>query len=130
VAYLGADDAENVVHTFGGESGGTAAARFSLMDFNGYPSTFRVRQGDYYAPDTSDSTLAAWIARSGFEVHSAQGDPLFTSGTGSDPTAYQLQSGSPFKSTGSTDGTTGGSSCEMGCWGGASPPSRIGADFS
>lgn len=63
------------------------------------------------------------------EANSVSGsDPLFV-GSGSGPLFYQLQPGSPCVGTGRSNGTTGGTACDKGAWGGATPPPRIGCNF-
>lgn len=123
-----------VFHNFGGSTGtGPYSEMFSLMDRNCYPSRnsnfFKASDGDYYTPDTSWTSLAAYQSATGFEANSIQADPVFTDGTGTDPDNYKLDSGSPCKSAGKSDGTSGGSNVDMGCWGGASPPTQIGSSF-
>lgn len=128
--YAGTPSGTHVTFTFGGEAGAGVSDLFSLMNYNGYPSGwFKVNQGDFYTPDASYSTLAAWNAASGFEAGSVQATPSFSVGTGTTPSNYTLQSGSAFKGAGKSDGTIGGSAVDMGCWGGVSVPTHIGATF-
>jgi hypothetical protein len=85
------------------------------------------------SPYTSAASFASALSSnggiSGAETHSVIGTaPTFTN-TGSYASKYQLASGSAGIGQGSTDGTTGGSACDMGAWGGASVPTKIGCDF-
>ena len=80
------------------------------------------------------ATLATWVTGSGYDTHSIQGNATFpqfgsTIVVGKGPTQYQLAAGSPCKGAGKSDGTTGGTACDMGAWGGASVPTQIGASF-
>lgn len=77
------------------------------------------------------TTKATWITGMGGGIDGNSvdsGDPLFT-GIGARALAYQLQGGSPCKNTGKSNGLSGGTTCDKGAWGGASPPTRIGCDF-
>lgn len=82
---------------------------------------------------TSASTFSAAVASgggiSGAEANSVSGAPTFTA-TGLYAAQYQLASGSAGIGQGSTDGTTGGTACDMGAWGGATVPTQIGCDFA
>jgi len=77
---------------------------------------------------TFSAALAANGGISGAEAHSITGVPTFV-GTGIYASQYKLTSGSAGHNAGSTTCTTGGAACDMGAWGGASPPTQIGCDF-
>lgn len=90
--------------------------------------------------DTGDGTghtLASWQSSFGFDAHSAALNPTFVSPTFSNtslnPAGWALSpgtAGTAGSSThGSTTGTTGGAACDMGAWGGVSPPTQIGCGF-
>jgi len=69
------------------------------------------------------STLAAWkgLMSVPCEAHALDHqDPQFVR-TGSGANFYQLQSSSPAKNAGRTNGTTNGSACDMGAWGNGAP---------
>jgi hypothetical protein len=121
----------------------TGAHALSVMNYNGEPSSTMswqlIAQGDgnsTVASYTTASTFAAGVVSnggiSGCESHSVSNNsPQFTGvNTGQLSTQYQLQAGSPFKGVGSTTGTASGSACDMGAWGGASPPTQVGCNFS
>jgi hypothetical protein len=79
----------------------------------------------------SYTTLATFITGmgGGIDANSADsGDPLFV-GSGAGALFYQLQGGSPCKDSGKSNGLSGGTTCDKGAWGGATPPTRIGCDF-
>jgi hypothetical protein len=81
---------------------------------------------------TSLSAFASGLAANGgmsnAEAHSIAGTPTFTN-TGTNAQLYRLASGSSGKGAGRTNGTPTGSACDMGAWGGASPPTQIGSNF-
>lgn len=100
-------------------------------NYNSYPVNPKFKRdsnSDGVSDGTSYSSVATWSAASGFDAAGISGDPLFV-GSGADALAYQLQGGSPCKNTGRSDGTSGGTACDMGAWGGASPPSTVGSSF-
>jgi hypothetical protein len=119
------------------------AQALSRIDYNGESSSTMswrlIALGDGNATVASFTTALAFAAGvvsnggvSGFEAHSVSNNsPQFTGiNTGQLSTQYQLQAGSPFKGVGSTTGAVGGSACDMGAWGGGSPPTQIGCNFS
>jgi hypothetical protein len=121
----------------------TGALSPSLIDYNGEPSSTMswrlIVLGDgntTVASYTTASSFAAGVLSnggiSGCEAHSVSNNsPQFTGvNTGQLSTQYQLQAGSPFKGVGSTTGTPSGTACDMGAWGGASPPTQVGCNFS
>ena len=76
------------------------------------------------------SALSGGGGIAGAETHSVVGtSPTFTN-TGTYAMQYQLDGGSAGVGQGSTDGTTAGSPCDMGAWGGSNPPAQIGCDFA
>jgi hypothetical protein len=118
--------------TAGGSGGGgktvmlgSAAGATILCDYNGFVGTstpnFSVGSSTLFAPTTSYSTLAAWTSGQGWDSHSfaqASTSGVFTNvGVALTPTGYQLGISSPCKSVGSTNGTTGGSACDLGAYG-------------
>jgi hypothetical protein len=82
-------------------------------------------------------TLASWRTVFGLDAHSAALNPSFLSPTYTasslNPLGWALQSGTAgsasSSSPGSVGGVTGGALCDMGAWGGASPPTQIGCNF-
>jgi hypothetical protein len=80
------------------------------------------------------STLSAWQAALpgtcvGKDTHAIAAAPSFAGGGTLPAEAYKLVSGSRGKGAGSSDGTTSGSGCDMGAWGGGSPPTQVGCNF-
>jgi hypothetical protein len=102
---------------------------FALMDYNCHdPHGFQFT--DLYS-NTTLTSLASWRSYSGYDTHSAQANPMFAgTPSRSDPTQVKLASNSPGKGTGRTTGTSSGSACDMGAWGGANPPTQIGCNLS
>jgi hypothetical protein len=133
----------NMIITRSGTVGGRGdvdvnVSMLSLIDYNLYhspPSLGLTTDGSTGYPSNLYSTLSAWGAAlpagcTGKDAHSGLGAPTFVGGSPAFPAQkYKLSNGSLGQGTGSTDGTTGGAACDMGAWGGASPPSRIGTDF-
>lgn len=113
-----------------------------VMDYNQYYTAVADKSWKVFAAPndnnrTNYDTLAAFITAmgGGIEAHSAETDPLFTL-TGAYANKYKLQTiaggfgaDSPCVGTGTSDGTTGGTACDKGAFGGASPAIYIGADF-
>lgn len=107
-----------------------------LIDYDLYYSTTGTYVYGWFTSTTDGtrngtSTFATWQSTMGGtpEANSVRGsDPLFVA-SGSRADYYKLQSGSPAKNASKSDGTSGGSTCDMGAWGGPSPPTRIGSDF-
>ena len=113
----------------------SGAGVISISDYNAYIGGC----GDHMGQGTNGSpastyTLANWRTNFSLDAHSfnqTSAAGVFTSpGGAQSPTGYQLASGSSCIGTGSSNGTSGGSACDMGAWGGASPPSRIGSSLS
>ena len=115
-------------------------AAIALWDYNLVPSSgvswtlyqngaYFTQLASYTSAATFNSGVSANGGISGCEAHSLAGAPTFT-GTGSYAGLYKLAPGSLGIGSGSTDGTIGGSACDMGAWGGASAPTQIGCDFS
>lgn len=120
----------------------TSGPACSILDYNGEPATTMswgigpAGQGNtisssYTSPGAFATGLAAAGGISGAESHSvANNTPGFTgTNTGYISTTYQLASSSPFKNKGSTTGTGAGAACDIGAWGGVSPPTQIGCTF-
>lgn len=116
-----------------GDVGPTSANQIVLIDYNLYPSSFHNAIGT-----NGFTTLASWqaIMPAGSEAHSVLGAPTFLGGSPALASQkYKLQAGSLGKGTGSSDGTTGGTACDMGAWGGIDrntglPPAQIGCNFA
>ena len=109
----------------------------TLTDYNLFSSTPQLGitpNGSTNYPATY-SSLSSWAAAlpsgcAGKDAHSVVGAPAFVGGSPTYPAQkYQLGSGSLAKGSGSTNGQASGSSCDMGAWGGASPPARVGCSF-
>jgi hypothetical protein len=80
--------------------------------------------------DTGYSGLAAFYAATGFEDPTKSvtaASPGFV-GSGSEAAYFVLDVGSAGIGTGKSNGTSGGSSVDMGAWGGLTPPNQIGAE--
>lgn len=107
-----------------------------------YSSVSNYVYGSFSAPNSDTrngtTTFSTWQSTMGGtpESNSVRGsDPLFTS-TGSNANKYKLQSiaggfgaDSPAINAGKSNGTSGGTSVDMGAWGN-SPPARIGSNLS
>src|SRR6202035_5883261 len=69
----------------------------------------------------------------GLDGHSHAQNAVFASPISLSPSGFALKAGTPgsasSSSPGSTTGTASGSACDMGAWGGASPPGQIGCNF-
>jgi hypothetical protein len=114
-----------------------------VWDYDLYPSSGvqwgvvpDAANGSLGSSNTTYTTAASFAAAilagggiSGVESHGIAGAPTFV-GTGLYAAQYQLSGGSSGKGAGSTDGTSGGSACDMGAWGGATVPTQIGSDFA
>jgi hypothetical protein len=124
----------------------TSPKAIGVWDYNGYmsaaswaliPDTAGIDGGSATLESySSASQFASGVASnggvSGCESHSVNNSsPQFTGvNTGLLASQYQLLAGSPFKGAGRTSGTPSGSACDMGAWGGASPPTQIGCNFN
>lgn len=106
----------------------TNASAPNVVDYNAYYSSAGNQWG-YYSSNTSTppagfpTTLSAWQTDLGSAVdaHSVVGtNPLLLSPgtTGSGASSYKLQVGSPCIGAGRVGGTSGGTSVDMGAWGG------------
>jgi Right handed beta helix region len=107
----------------------------ALMDYNLYQLVLLglTSNGTTNYPAISN-TLSAWQASLpggcvGRDAHAISGAPTFAGGGTLPAQAYKLASGSRGKGSGSSDGTVSGSACDMGAWGGASPPTQVGCNF-
>jgi hypothetical protein len=112
----------------------TSASALALIDYNCYPSAPMLGltpNGSTGYPSSLLSSLVAWalalLTTSGKDAHSITGNPQFAA-SGSGPAYYQLQSGSPCKGSGSTNGGSGGSPTDMGAWGNGA--TTIGCSFA
>ena len=85
------------------------------------------------APSNS-YTLAGWQSALGVDSHSAALNPTFVSPTSLNSPGFALVAGTAGSASGSkpgrVGGVAGGALIDMGAWGGASPPSQIGCNFS
>ena len=116
-----------------------SASSPALTDFNCFPPSpvlgLSADGGTAYPTAPVPNTIAKWQAVLpagcvGKDANSVLGSPVFVGGTPAFPAQfYQLQAGSPGKGTGSVSGLFGGAPCDMGAWGGASPPAQIGCNF-
>ncbi len=87
---------------------------------------------------SSSYTLSQAQSALGFDTHSVALEPTFVkptlSATSLNPAGYALVAGTAGSATSSSPGRVGGVSsgaaCDMGAWGGASPPTRIGCNFA
>jgi len=100
------------------------------VDYNHYPSTPKLcsANGTDSYPDNTYTSIAAFNAATRFDAHSTAGSPGFV-GSGTDALYYQLASGSVCINAGKSNGTTSGTTCDIGAWGN-NAPSRIGCDFT
>lgn len=108
---------------------------FGIIDYNVYTSgtnkwsTFSPPNGAY--PDNNYSTLSAWRTATGKEAGSSvslSSSPFVGTGTAADK--YKLSGGSLPVNFGRVGGVSGGATIDAGAWGGASPPTRIGRDWT
>jgi len=69
----------------------------------------------------------------GYDAHSAALAASFINPSTLNPTGYQLKAGTAGSASGSNPGRVGGVTsgalCDMGAWGGATPPTQIGCNF-
>jgi hypothetical protein len=117
-------------------SGGTAAIQIGMSNSSSMTIYNNICTGSVTPVETSGGTVAILDYNlgsksvSGGGSHDITGAPTFVGGTPTLPAqAYQLTSGSLGKGTGSTTGTSSGSACDMGAWGGATAPTQIGCNF-
>jgi hypothetical protein len=79
-------------------------------------------------------TLSGWQNALGVDAHSAAVNPSFLSPTSLNAPGFALIAGTAGSASGSNPGRVGGVAggglVDMGAWGGASPPSQIGCNFS
>lgn len=114
----------------------------TVLDYNGY---FAASLNWHVWPgggggSTNYTTIAAWRTGTGKEANSiAPGAPalaLFTGGSGTLPSKYDLQSSSPCKAAGRVGGVSTGAVIDMGAWGQArsdtsgNPGAQIGCNFA
>jgi hypothetical protein len=120
-----------------------ASGAVAISDYNCY--TAAASGGGVFGTGTSGApssnySLANWRTKFGFDTHTITGSPSFSNpgtnlGSGglyTDVTTtagYALAAGSPCSGTGSSNGTSSGTPCDMGAWGGATPPTQIGSNF-
>jgi len=113
----------------------SGAGVIAISDYNAYIGGCgdHMGQGTNGTP-TNTYTLANWRTNFSLDTHSfnqASESGVFSNPAQPQlPTGYQLAGGSPCAGAGSSNGNSGGSACDMGAWGGASPPSRIGSSLS
>lgn len=114
------------------------ASELTLSDYNLFPASpsLGVTPDGSTAYPTLYSALATWGAALppgcvGKDAHSMLGAPSFAGGSPVLPAyKYQLASGSAGMGAGRSNGQSSGSMCDMGAWGGATPPTQIGCSFS
>lgn len=119
-----------------------------LSDYNLLPTTSGSLSTSWFTVDGSSvmtrhnlSGLTAWQTEQSadngglvVDAHSVfSTSPAFVTGgapsSSTRATDFQLQGGSPAKNAGKSTGLSGGVTCDIGAWGGANPPSRIGSTF-
>jgi hypothetical protein len=87
--------------------------------------------GNPGAPSTK--TLSAWQTAFSLDAHSHALNPTFVNPTSLNPAGFALSPGTAGSASGSSPGSTtglpSGVACDMGAWGGASPPAQIGSSF-
>lgn len=105
-----------------------------VWDYNLYFSTGTYEYGYFTSKATGarsgSSTLAGWKAAMSVacEAHAQDHvNPTFVA-SGAGANFYKLQSGSPAINAGKSNGTSGGTTCDMGAWGN-SAPSIIGSSL-
>jgi hypothetical protein len=106
----------NAVQVFGGNE--------DIVDYNLYTApTFTV-------PEGNTTSLATWRGyfSNGTDQNTISTAPTFVNASGTAAADFDLQAGSAGENAGSIDGAGGGAT-DMGAWGGASAPSRIGTDW-
>jgi hypothetical protein len=116
------------------------AGGLSMSDYNLYGAA--AASGAYLtvapfsnpgAPSNS-YTLSGWQNALGVDAHSAAVNPTFLSPTSLNPAGFALVAGTAGSAGGSNPGkvggVVGGALIDMGAWGGSSPPSQIGCNFS
>jgi hypothetical protein len=118
----------------------TDAKAPSIWDYNLYKSTgmtwalrtdanLSAVHGTYTTQAAFASAMSINGGISGADSHSVANDTPGFANTGALAELYKLASGSPAVGAGRSDGTASGSACDIGAWGGASPPTQIGSDF-
>ena len=131
-SYNGAPNYQGVVAIVSGN--------IALSDYNlygaGAGSGRYLTVAPYSSPGapTASYTLASWQSALGVDSHSAAQNPAFTNPTSLNPPGFALAAGAAGSATGATPGRVGGVAsgalCDMGAWGGGSPPTQIGCNFS
>ncbi len=91
-------------------------------------STLSAVQGTYTSLSAVQGALASLGGIAGFDTHSVATDSPGFVGSGAFAQAYQLQSNSPGRNKGSTNGTPSGAACDMGAWGNGA--TQIGCNFT
>jgi len=137
--------AYNNIYTSPSAAGGRGNVDLSatcaiLTDYNLYPSpvSLGLTPAGSTAYPTLYTSVAAWAAALpsaciGKEAHTLVATPSFQGAvTGNLPAAaYMLTSGSPGSGSGSTNGQTSGSACDMGAWGNLpAGVAQIGCNFT
>jgi len=101
----------------------TSTSAVAISDYNAYIGGCgdHLGRGTNGAP-SSNYTLANWQSSFGLDTHSfnqsSQSGVFQSPGGAQNPNGYQLASGSPCKGAGSSTGRAGGTSVDMGAWGG------------
>lgn len=112
----------------------TNASALALVDYNCYPSSPSLglsADNSTGYPSTLSNKISSWAATLpastiGKDAHSLTADPAFVA-SGSGPAYYKLQQGSPCVGKGSSNGTTSGSTTDMGAWGNGA--TQVGCNF-
>jgi hypothetical protein len=103
-----------------------------MSDQNGNPDQ---SSGDYNSLAEYRSAVAdaGGLPASAMEVGTVQSQQgasaLFVQGA-PHAAGYKLRQASDARGAGRSDGTAGGTACDIGAWGGANPPTQIGCDFA
>ena len=97
-----------------------------LWDYNLYFSTGTYEYGYFTSKTTGarmSSTLAGWKAAMSVACEAHAQDHMKSTfvASGAGANFYKLQSGSPAINAGKSNGTSGGTTCDMGAWGNGAP---------
>lgn len=100
---------------------------YTILDYNDY--YFADYASGWGLSASTVGSLAAWQSASKADLHSIVSNPGFASAItpGTGPAQFQLASSSPCKGTGSNNGSSSGTACDMGAWGNGA--TSIGCNF-
>ena len=115
----------------------TATNGCALIDYNlyGRANWYTTPAGVYTSlGGTGVASLASWqtamSGATGADAHSVVSTTYGYLNTGRRANLYKLSGSSAGFQTGKTTGTPGGSTCDMGAWGGANAPTIIGSNLN